>query len=652
MTNPSTNNNSTEKWWLGAQLPPLPNSAAPVTFNFDRRILEPELTEVRNANDFLMHVAAVATYARLFDLLQKFQAATVPAKNISVERRALNMNHSGRILVRAVKEFPAEMRRQVGEDFGVESPESRGIKVAVIEECARLPYRITMQVADLDEDVFKAASEGVIIDPPVLQRLRQAEHEIPQPLNLVQVITNAVLVCQRIVAKQLKIYQAKISAASLIVRRVAAEIPDGVPLILRADNLDSPNLRAEGLGPFTQQALALDSALALHRAIRQADALLRIPVVESQTGLEHPVADVANEGEPLGEEVENSGGPQPTTDSTGKAEEQPAEEQPAEEQPSVAPGDQALDLMALAGHAVDLADSLERAWSDALSSGALAPAHQEMEARVSSFVAAIQRRVSATTADLQKNNIDTGMGPIPPSREEIQRLSYEPDPIQRWRQAQAGQIDALVFLLNAFNAMRAPSGRKLDLLSGKSETWWEAGSYAMLRARARLLRQLSYEMSAAAESLLGRDVGDEVEAHRPFDALMLASERLSQGDALGAVLEARHAIMQQASIGNSHVPDDLIVRLAADPQLVRESPVLQLMQETAERFLLGRDINYAVPVIIAPLAIQVAQRVCLAEPQRVQAACQPRGAGETSTGDVAPASRAVNEDMDEETEKP
>jgi hypothetical protein len=73
VTNPSTNDASSEKWWLGAQLPPLPNSAAPVVFNFDRRILEPELTEVRNANNFLMQAAAVTTYARLVDLLKKFR---------------------------------------------------------------------------------------------------------------------------------------------------------------------------------------------------------------------------------------------------------------------------------------------------------------------------------------------------------------------------------------------------------------------------------------------------------------------------------------------------------------------------------------------------------------------------------------------------
>ncbi len=119
-------------------------------------------------------------------------------------------------------------------------------------------------------------------------------------------------------------------------------------------------------------------------------------------------------------------------------------------------GDQVIDLSVLAAHATDLADSLERAWSDALSPEALGAAHEELNARFNSLLVSIQRQVAAGEHALREAGVNTKLGSFPPSLEEIGQLSFEPDPNQRWLQTQMAQIDALALLLEALNLLRRP----------------------------------------------------------------------------------------------------------------------------------------------------------------------------------------------------
>jgi hypothetical protein len=603
-------NDTPGKWWLGAQLPP-PNPATAVTLDIIRRISSPEIDQIRQANALLSRLAAIAPYAKLFELFQQLQQASTPDGKRSAERMAIDMNEAARAISQAAKKFPNDLARDASLDFEPDTTEFQQIKLAIAHECSKSFFRILTRISELSEGPFKAAGANVVIDSASLTALKELDANISPNTSLVQIIYRGIIIAERLIGRQLKVYEQKIGAASLLIRQIAAEVPDGLPILIRADQLDEAGPLRQ-LDPMIPEPLALDSALHLHRAIRLTTTLF------AKTGegvLPDPVA-AANDTAP-------SAANDPSLEESAKAAHTPRDQSDSDR--GTSPEDESsstpVDLRALANHATELADSLERAWSDALSPDALGTAHAELESRIGSLIAAIQRQVSGTERSLRDAGIDTRLGAFPPSLTEIKALSYQANARQKWLQAQTAQIDALQLLLEALNAMRAPSAQKIAIPSGAVETWWEAGAFGMLRARARLLVQISMQVSLAADAITGKSHGEDERFRQPFDTLMAARESLSHGDAIGAVSHARRAIMERASLIAPDIPTDLIERLASDARLVNDAPVLNLMQETASRIFRGENVDISIATIIASHAINIAGKLCFETPIIINDAC-------------------------------
>jgi len=603
-------NDSQEKWWLGTQLPP-PNAATAMTIDIVRRINQPEINQVRQANAFLTRLAAVAPYAKLIELFRQFQLASVSDGKRSTERVAIDMNEAARAISWVARMFPSDVERDASADFNPDSTEFQQVRLAIEQECSKPLYRMLTLISDLAEGPFKAVDTNVVIDPASLAALREIDPNVSQNIALGQLIYGGVLVAERLIGRQLKVYEPKISAASLLLRQLAAEVPDGHPVLIRADQLDETGPLRE-IAPMVPEPLSLDSAQQLHRAIRLTDALL------AKTEETAPPAAAASV----------HGAPPPATSDLGPDDSVKAADTPGDQPdgnratpPGEQPADSPVDLRALAKDATDLADSLEKAWSDALSPDALGTARAELEARIQSLLAAIQRQVLATERELRDAGIDTRLGTFPPSLAEIETLSYQPDARQRWLQAQIAQVDALAFLLEAVNAMRAPSAQKISMPSGAVETWWEAGAFGMLRARALLLVQISIQVALAADAITGKSQGDSQAFRRLFDTLLAARECWSHGDPIGAVTHARRVIMERAALTVPDVPPDLIERLASDARLADDAAVLRLMQETAFRIFRGADVDVSITTIIAPRAINTAYKLCFEMPAVINEAC-------------------------------
>jgi hypothetical protein len=603
-------NDSQGKWWLATQLPPS-NGATAMTIDIVRRISSPEIDQVRQANAFLTRLAAVAPYAKLIELFRQFQQASVSDGKRSAERITIDMNEAAKAISRVAKMFPGDVERDASADFNPDSTEFQQIKLALEQECSKPVYRMLTCISGLAKGPFKAVATDVVIDPASLAAFREIDPNMPQNAALGALIYGGIIVAERLIGRQLKVYEPKISAASLLIRQLAAEVPDGQPVLIRADQLDEAGPLRE-TAPMVPEPLSLGSAQQLHRAIRLTGALL----AKTEEAATPTAAVSAHDAPPPATSDLGSG-------HSAKAADTPGDQSdgnratPPEEQPSESP----VDLRALAKHATDLADSLERAWSDALSPDALGTARADLEARIQSLLAAIQRQVSATERELRDAGIDTRLGTFPPSLAEIETLSYEPDARQRWLQAQIAQMDALASLLEAVNAMRAPSARRISMPSGAVETWWEAGAFGTLRARAQLLVQISIQVKLAADEITGQSQGDGQSFRRLFDTLLAARECWSHGDPIGAVSHARRVIMERAALTVPDVPSDLIERLASDARLADDAAVLRLMQETAFRIFRGADVDVSIATIIAPRAINTAHKLCFEMPAVINDAC-------------------------------
>jgi hypothetical protein len=585
-----------DEWWLTAQVQSLvPGQSA--TFDFVRQITGDELHQAREANKLLTRLANAAPYAKLSTLFKPLQE-TFEDKDKSDARKVIDMNRAAHALSSAAKELTNRLRSPALEDFGADSEELRQLDLAIAEESAAPTFQILISVADIQQGPFDSNDKGITLHSAFVEAVTQTGANISQQVQLIPTLCKGIMVAQRLIGRQLGIYRARVQAASLFLRRLAAEIPDGAPGLIRTKGW-TKDAKLAGTGPLGMEPLALGSAVHIHRAIRLSDNLLARTTS----------ARAANFDNADG----NSTGDQPPGQT---AKTRPSIVNPGPITADTSPHDQAVDKEAavidvtqLAAHATDFANSLEKAWSNALSPSALQAMQTDMNARFDSLLMSIQRQVSITDHELREAKVDTKLGSFPVSIEEIGNLSLEPDAKTHSRQTLMAQVDALAHVITALKAMRAPSARKIDLRTGVHETWWESGAFEMLRDRALLLARISDHSKLAAAAVAGDGEREKISYRLPYDTLRAAGKALSHGDVFGAVINARLSIMQRARLTTSDVPTDFIQCLAANPQLNRESEILNLMEQTAQKIQLGEHVDIGVATLLAPHAIAIAQQL-------------------------------------------
>jgi hypothetical protein len=584
-----------------------------------REVSEEEERLTREANALLGRLVSAAPYARLVELYEELTEAL--GRDASPTRRASEMNRAARALGKVAAELPDNLRRHARDDFDSGSGNEQELEAAIAEETERVPFRLLVAVGKLAQRPFAPVAGGVVNDGEAVTTLAAAAPELQPDVDLVTVLRAGVVVAQRLIGRQLQIYEERIDEASLYLRRLAAEVADGAPALMRADDFD-PERGETNFGRTTFDPLALDKALYLHRALRHARELLK-----ATGGGGNAPTDDAPEGAERDREAAElvPGAPTAPTSEAG----QPAAD--PEEAPQPPPGDredQVLDLRALAQQATAFTDELEKAWSAALDEALLAAAEEEMNARYASLLRSVQRRVAAGDRALRAAGVDPQVPAYPLAVEEIARLSLEPDDERRWRQLQLAELDALVLLLAALEAMRAPSAQTIYLDEQRVETWWEAGAFALVRDRVGLLVRVSEQAALAEAAVMNTSFDSAPPAF--FDRLRLAAKALEHGDVEAALVHARLALPLRAALECDSVPDDLLERLANDPRLVDDAPLLRLLEQAATKLAAGEALDIGTATLVAPRALAVVGRLCLETPQIIGEVLRGEGGGDGS----------------------
>jgi hypothetical protein len=572
-------------WQLAAQVAPT-NPGARVDIAVLRELSREEAEQAQESSRFLERLAAATGYIQLVEAYRQLDEAL--KRRSAPERRAIELSAAARALGAIAADFPDGLRRSAMQDFGEASEQFAQIEAAIAEESTLPPFRLLVAVGSLNTGPFTASSGGISIEPEALSQLATAADGVGPGLDLMASLFNGVVVAQRLIGRQLQTYASLINDHSLRLRQLAAEVPDGGACLFRTRPVEG-EAGSKGKTTLDVVALPLEKGVLLHRALSITQQFLK-----SASGSQirsAPAPAPADPQPPLAAQVVDpvgvgDGGTSPPT------------------QEAEGLDGQAQDLDALAKHATEFADELERAWSTAMDQALLTEAQQETQARYASLLSAVQRRAGSFDRALQKAGFDRGLPAFPTPPHEAARYSYDSDRDQCVLQARLAEIEALTLLLRAVVAMREPSARRTFSKghAAETETWWEAGAFSLVRERAAHLLRVSRNTGAIVD-------GDPEPRSRSmattFDQMRLATIAYGRGDMEACVMHVRLALFHRAAAERDDVPDDLLERLAHYVQRADHANALRLLEVAAQRTAKGEVPEVAVTALVAPLALSV-----------------------------------------------
>ena len=591
-------------WWLVTQLPPLqPGSKLDVKVL--RRLTEDEQRRVRQANTLLRRLHGASVYGQMVSLFQELRQAT--ERDMSPDRQAAEMNRAAHALSSTAAEIAADLRLHAHADFGVESAEIAALEVAINEETQQAPFQILLAVRELTQGPFIAVESGVVNNTAAVGQLQMRISNVANTIDLASAIRSGIVVAQRLIGRQLLIYEGRISEASLCLRQLAAEISDGAPALMCSSSYD-PAHGEMRLGRVTFDPLALTEAVELHRALRRTAVLLQ------ETG------DARPQSLPVGSQDKTEGQGQSGGDhATRTAGNGPSRERSTPDLQCDRRQDQVFDLRSLATYATVLTGELEQAWTAALEAGLLSETLREIDARLQSLLRAFQRRATAGDRAADAAGIDPGLPPMPLPADEVARLSFDPNKERHWRQLQLAEVEAIVPLLEAIKAMREPSVHRVYGDQRRMESWWEAGAFMLVRERTALLVRLAEHLEAAEAQVTGEST-NVVSTPAFVDHLRMAWKALGLGQIEASLLYARMALYLRARLESDGVPADLLERLSDASGLADEASLLRLLDEAVRKLAAGEAPDLGASMLVASRVVVVVERICLRQPQVLAAA--------------------------------
>lgn len=257
--------------------------------------------------------------------------------------------------------------------------------------------------------------------------------------------------------------------------------------------------------------------------------------------------------------------------------------------------------------------SLERVWSDALDTEPAAKAREEAAGVWQSFVTAFfQWNERMARAADQLGAVKT-MERFPLDEAGMARLELEPsDPALRYHQLAVATIYAVQGLMDALEGLREPTAYRVELLPAqRMETWWEAGAFSIVRARADALASILRHQEACLRELAeGSGVAVDIPSRGvvswssdwigPLGTAANLTSRGLHAAALPYLLSALRTVLAEAAgVDVKVLPAPLAPRLVTVSALSALAEPVALLEAASRRFGEGRDVD---PGVAVPLA--------------------------------------------------
>jgi hypothetical protein len=604
------------------------------------RVLDPgEFAEVVAANALLRHLTGGSAYQQFHMALRllgqhaqraRTRAARVPQP--SVQREVARIGRAIGITLTAADALLDSMVNELVADYGEQSQQATMMREAVEEAKGRLPVAllgpllaltksesslVEMQALSSNgshtEGEPRAESgesrwEPVLLEPvaaSLIAAIGPAATSLAEaPLMVVPLLQQLALACERLFARHLLLREDRITAASLRLRGLAAEVLDGAP-VLTSTSGDPPQIR------FT--ALALSEVGVLQRALRKARRMLSPPGTQATSPSTASPGGPATATGPTPEDNQEAADQPPTAEGA-------AASAPEAEGTSTAA---AVDLVAVVDHVTRLTGSAERAWSAALDPEALGEANRELLDQWHSLMAVIRRQAELSSRALEAAGLDATVDQYPPGVPQLLRLDLDPDPERRRRQLQLAQFHALDQLLTGLQGLQHPSRAALDLRTGQvTETWWDSGAFALVRAQARHLGRVTLALlnaeqgaiTATADATTAPEQAErQAEPPSWLAHLQLGAEALRRGDAEAALLHAYLSLTARFADAES-LTDAVAASFGEAAEGEAAKAIVAKLEEAIGRLAGGTDVDLGVTVPLAHALLPLVEGLLLSAP--------------------------------------
>jgi len=406
-----------DTWALTAQLPPELGQPTPTLLRI-RSLGPTEFAEVEAANVTLRHFTGGSPYQRLHQVFRlvvqhaeraRTRAARLPQP--PSQRETARIDHAIGATLTAVEAFLGSVVNDIATDHGEQSQQAATMREDVNQAKGSLVVTLSeplLTLANTEPSLVELRDLSSELDPsnggddaegrepvwePVLRESvvtalvaavgPTAAPLTNAPVRAVPLLEELVLTCQRLFARHLLLQEDRIAAASVRLRRLAAEVLEGAPVLMLA--------RGGPAKPQLQfKELALGEVAVLQRALRQARRLLAPPVTP-----------------PTRPPTESPEGPATGAPSASEVKEEAAGHPPTGEDTSTGGGEiegarmtSSVDLLAVVEHVTRLTVAAERAWSAALDPVTLGEANEELLDQWASLIAVIQRQAELSSRAL------------------------------------------------------------------------------------------------------------------------------------------------------------------------------------------------------------------------------------------------------------
>ncbi|MEU8178803.1 hypothetical protein AB0C14_38565 [Microbispora hainanensis] len=614
-TDESSSATTPRQWWLAGHLPSGTRSAN-IELEVIRELSEDELAKTQDANDLLNRLASATPYSNLVNLFQAFKQ--VLDSDRSPERKIVDANRIIQALGAAVAQFLRGVREDItGHLAG--SAEANVLTEGLNVEIGRPAFRALIAASESEARPLVVVDGAVAVAADVAGALRNIVGNLSSVNDLVETVYDAILIAQRIVGLRLQAYGTQIRDAHMWLRRLASEVPDGIPILIHGDFLGRSS-SVENL-QMPMQRLALPAGVHLHRALLHAKRFLPETQALFESRSDGP-AEALSEASSEEKTRAETSPPDMISESNEDASDSSAHastaahratEQAGQETGDLQSGSQPIDWRALLHHTIELTDELEQAWSSAIQPEALEAAMPGIEARFRSLFASIRRGADHLDRALRSAGVHVQRHNYPLTAEQLEEVALTPTAEQLCRQLELAQLVTLQSLLEALQGIRHPSGQRITLPDNSIETWWESGAFLLIRLRAEHLVRIVEELRSAHATLTqAGDLGSNV----PYflDHLKLAYQALQRGDAEASLLHSNIALRSRCQLETNDLPNRLLEHLAVQPQLAAHKSLLLKFQAAVGQLANGFRLDAGAVLLVAQAVHSLVAELCFVRP--------------------------------------
>ncbi len=257
-----------------------------------------------------------------------------------------------------------------------------------------------------------------------------------------------------------------------------------------------------------------------------------------------------------------------------------------------------IDFSAASLYLSGIPEELEKKWSDALEMSEIQEGLEQMNRRLNSILQVIVRQTEQNSKEAEPTELSFHVDQFPPSFEWVSDLETNAEPRTRHKQLVISHLYVTVSLADLVKSAQKPHVRRINLLNGETESWWDSGAFNRLAQATRLLSRLSEEIEDSIAA--AKDPNADREAKNTWDLyITLATQALNSGMPEASISYALVAIKEilKHKVGTES-DVDAVKGLESLPRFHLHTKIVSLGRDISSTLSAGDvpDVSIVIPI--------------------------------------------------------